>query len=128
MSFHRMSFAGRVLAVWPYGSVFHASLSRLSARPRLPPRQSRRGSAEGGTAQPALVRIGWPGSPDTLDPAAALLAESFVLFELTYDTMFDLQLDGTYTPSLAEKFEVSDDGTVWTFICVPTSSLAMAHR
>lgn len=75
--------------------------------------------AEGEAAEPAILRIGWPGSPDTLNPAAALLAEAYVLFELTYDAMFDLQLDGTYTSSLAETYEVSEDGTVWTFHLYP---------
>lgn len=29
--------------------------------------------AEGEAAEPAILRIGWPGSPDTLNPAAALV-------------------------------------------------------
>ena len=29
--------------------------------------------------------------------------------------MFQPQLDGSYTPELAESFTVSDDGKVWTF-------------
>ncbi len=65
--------------------------------------------------QPATLRVGWGGSPDTLNPGTAVLAEAYTLFELVYDTMFDLQLDGTYKPALADSFTVSDDGTVWTF-------------
>jgi peptide/nickel transport system substrate-binding protein len=72
-------------------------------------------AGESAAAEPAVLRVGWPGSPDTLNPAAALLSESYILFELTYEGMFDLQLDGTFTPSLAESFEMSEDGTVWTF-------------
>jgi peptide/nickel transport system substrate-binding protein len=72
-------------------------------------------SSDAGDAEPAVLRVGWPGSPDTLNPGAALLSESYTLFELTYEAMFDLQLDGTFTPSLAESFEVSDDGITWTF-------------
>ncbi len=66
-------------------------------------------------AEPAVVRIGWAGSPDTLNPGTAVLSEAYTLFELVYDSMFQLQFDGSYTPELAESFTVSDDGTVWTF-------------
>ncbi len=65
--------------------------------------------------EPAVVRIGWGGSPDTLNPGTAILFEAYDLFELVYDSMFDLQLDGTYTPGLTESWDVSDDGTLWTF-------------
>jgi peptide/nickel transport system substrate-binding protein len=64
---------------------------------------------------PAVVRIGWGASPDTLNPGNAILAVSYTIFELVYDSMYDLNLDGTFTLSIAESAEVSDDGTVWTF-------------
>ncbi|MCB0061437.1 MAG: ABC transporter substrate-binding protein [Caldilineaceae bacterium] len=73
------------------------------------------GTATASTAPAATVRIGWAGSPDTLNPGTAVLAEAYTIFELVYDSMFQLQLDGSYTPELAESFTVSDDGTVWTF-------------
>ena len=63
----------------------------------------------------AVVRIGWGGSPDTLNPGTAVLSEAYAVFELVYDSMFEPQLDGTFEPGLAESWEVSDDGTVWTF-------------
>jgi peptide/nickel transport system substrate-binding protein len=66
--------------------------------------------ATGGT-----VRFGWGGSPDTLNPGTFILYESYVIADLVYDTMFDLQLDGTFKPSLAESYDVSDDGKTWTF-------------
>jgi peptide/nickel transport system substrate-binding protein len=65
--------------------------------------------------QPMVVRIGYAGSPDTLNPGMAVLAESYLIFELVYDSMYELNLDGTFTPSLAESVSVSDDGLVWTF-------------
>jgi peptide/nickel transport system substrate-binding protein len=67
------------------------------------------------TKAPLVVRMGWGGSPDTLNPGTAVLSEAYILFELVYDSMFDLQLDGTFTPALAESWEISDDGKVWTF-------------
>ena len=67
------------------------------------------GSADGGT-----VRIGWGGSPDSLNPGNAVLAEAYTLFELVYDTPIGLDLDGNYVPELATDWSVSDDGLVWT--------------
>jgi len=61
------------------------------------------------------VRVGWTGEPDTLNPGMALLEESFTIFSLIYDTLYVLNLDGTYKLSLAESVNVSDDGKVWKF-------------
>ncbi|GAB4539433.1 MAG: ABC transporter substrate-binding protein [Anaerolineae bacterium] len=65
--------------------------------------------------EPVILRIGWGGSPDTLNPGTAVLSEAYAVFELVYDSMVELQLDGTFTPGLAESWDVSDDGKVWTF-------------
>jgi len=77
------------------------------------------GEATGGegAAPPvsATARIGWGGSPDSLNPGVGVLAEAYTIYGLVYDAMFELQLDGSYTPELAESFTVSDDGLVWTF-------------
>jgi peptide/nickel transport system substrate-binding protein len=63
----------------------------------------------------AVVRIGQAGSPDSLNPGVAVLTEAYTLFEVVYDSMFQLQLDGSFTPELAESYTVSDDNKVWTF-------------
>ncbi|GAB4450204.1 MAG: ABC transporter substrate-binding protein [Anaerolineales bacterium] len=68
-----------------------------------------------GQAQPVTLRIGWAGSPDTLNPGAAVLTEAYTIFTLVYDTMYQLQLDGTFKLSLAESINVSDDGLVYTY-------------
>jgi len=68
-----------------------------------------------GQSQPVTMRIGWAGSPDTLNPGAAVLSESYTIFGLVYDTMYQLQLDGTFKLSLAESVNVSDDGLVYTY-------------
>jgi len=67
------------------------------------------------TAKPAVLRIGRGGSPDTLNPGTAVLEEAYDVFELVYSAMFELELDGTFSPDLAESWEVSEDGKVWTF-------------
>jgi peptide/nickel transport system substrate-binding protein len=69
----------------------------------------------GASAAPVTVNVGWAGSPDTLNPGMAILVEAYTIFELVYDSMYDLNLDGSFTLSLAESADVSDDGTVWTF-------------
>ncbi len=73
------------------------------------------GSGGGATSQPIVARIGWAGSPDTLNPGTAVLSEAYTIFELVYDSMYDLQLDGSFTLGLAESASVSDDGLTWTF-------------
>lgn len=79
-----------------------------SEKPAEAPAESK--PASGGT-----VRIGWSGAPDTLNPGTAVLFEAYVIFDLVYDQMFDLTLDGGLTPGLAESWETSDDGKTWTF-------------
>lgn len=68
-----------------------------------------------GPSQPIVMRIGWAGSPDTLNPGAAVLTEAYTIFGLVYDTMYQLQLDGSFKLSLAESVDVSDDGLVYTY-------------
>ena len=66
-------------------------------------------------SEPAQVRIGWGGSPDTLNPGLGILLEAYTIYELVYDSMVQIQLDGSYTWEVAEDAQVSEDGTVWTF-------------
>lgn len=65
--------------------------------------------------EPSVLRIGWGGSPDSLNPGVAVLSEAFTLFELVYDAMYSLNLDGSYSLELAESATPSEDGRVWTF-------------
>ncbi|HEX6036088.1 MAG TPA: ABC transporter substrate-binding protein, partial [Anaerolineales bacterium] len=74
-------------------------------------------SACGGIAasEPVVLRVGWAGSPDTLNPGTAVLSEAYTIFALVYDSIYEYQLDGTYKLDAAESAEVSDDGLTWTF-------------
>jgi peptide/nickel transport system substrate-binding protein len=72
-------------------------------------------SACTGGGQTAVVRVGWAGSPDTLNPGMAILTEAYTIFELVYDSMYELNLDGSFTLTLAESVSTSDDGLVWTY-------------
>lgn len=69
----------------------------------------------GAPAVPVTMRVGWSGSPDTLNPGAAVLSESYTIFGLVYDTMYQLQLDGSFKLSLAESVTVSDDSLTYTY-------------
>lgn len=66
-------------------------------------------------AEAAILRVGYAGSPDTLNPGMAVLSEAYLMFELVYDSMYNLNLDGSFSLNLAESANVSDDGLVWTF-------------
>ncbi len=67
------------------------------------------------TATGGTVRVGWPGSPDSLNPAMGVLEEAYIVYEMTYDTLYDLQFDGSFTLTLAESVDMSDDGKVYTY-------------
>ncbi|MGL4610025.1 MAG: ABC transporter substrate-binding protein [Trueperaceae bacterium] len=67
------------------------------------------------TLAQSTVKIGWAGSPDSLVPGKGTLIEAFTIYELVYDTLFDLQVDDTFKSELVESFEVSEDGKTWTF-------------
>lgn len=64
---------------------------------------------------PVTLRIGWPGSPDTLNPGTGILAEAYTVYDLVYNTLYKLQFDGTFTLDAAESVTTSEDGKTWTF-------------
>ncbi len=75
------------------------------------------GSTDAATTDegPVVLRVGWAGSPDTLNPGTAVLTEAYTIFEMVYDSMYQLELDGTYSLELADSVDVSEDGLVYTF-------------
>lgn len=72
-------------------------------------------AACGGDGQASVVRIGKPNSPDNLNPGMAILASAYTIFELVYDSMYDLNLDGSFKLSLADSVTHSDDGLIYTY-------------
>ena len=72
-------------------------------------------SACGAKAPAAIVKVGWADDPDSLNPGIATLSEAFTIFNLVYDALYQLNLDGTYSLRLAESVHVSEDRKVWTF-------------
>ena len=71
--------------------------------------------ATAATKEPAIVKIGWTGGPDSLNPGVAWLAKSYTIFELVYESMYEVKLDGTYADGLVESVKRSEDGLVYTF-------------
>lgn len=69
--------------------------------------------ATGGT-----VRIGVGGYPDSLNPGNGVLAESYTLYELVYDTPIAVTSAGDYVPELASEWSVSEDGLTWTMTII----------
>lgn len=68
------------------------------------------------TPQPlAVARIGYGGSPDTLNPGTAVLTEAYTMFALVYDAMYTYNFDGTYSLSLAKSVDRSADGLTYTY-------------
>ena len=76
------------------------------------------GSADPGTATGGTVRIGVGGYPDSLNPGNGVLAESYDIYELIYDTPIGVTSAGEYVPELASDWSVSDDGLTWTLTIV----------
>jgi len=67
------------------------------------------------SAAPVVLRVGWLGFPDTLNPAYAFLTESYTMFDLVYSTLTTQSPDGEYVGLLAEERSVSEDGLAWTY-------------
>lgn len=62
------------------------------------------------------VRIGAPGVPATLDPAAALAGTIPLIARQVFDTLVAYRQGSTdIEPALATRWSVSRDGLVWTF-------------
>lgn len=65
--------------------------------------------------EPLVLRVGWLGKPDTLNPAYAFLTESYIIFELIYSPLTTESPSGEYVGALAKDWSHTEDGLVWTF-------------
>jgi len=78
------------------------------------------GAAAGETSPPpgekVILRVGWLQEPDNLNPFVGIQGSSWVLWKLNYDLLVGFDADTMEPrPELASAWEVSDDGTEWTF-------------
>ncbi len=60
------------------------------------------------------VRIGYGGAPADLNPGLGVLSEDYILYDLMYDTLADIDLEGNFQPEIATDWSVSEDGLTWT--------------
>ncbi len=60
------------------------------------------------------MHIGWTENPDTLNPAYALLQQSYAVFDLIYNTLTTEAPDGKYVGGLAKDWSVASDNVTWT--------------
>ncbi|MGH8926912.1 MAG: ABC transporter substrate-binding protein [Acidimicrobiia bacterium] len=69
-------------------------------------------TAGGGTG--GTVRIGYGGAPADLNPAVGVLVEDYIIYNLVYDSLLNIDLEGNFQPEVATDWSVSDDGLTWT--------------
>ncbi len=63
---------------------------------------------------PKVLRVAATASVTTWDPSASFSTEALYMANL-YEPLIWINPDGSFEPALAESYEVSDDGLVWTF-------------
>ena len=61
------------------------------------------------------LRIGMMGAPDTMDPQMAISNDSADCLSLCHAQLFVMRDGSRAEPELAESYEVSDDGCIYTF-------------
>ena len=62
-----------------------------------------------------VLRIGWLGDVDSLNPFVAVNSESYEIFRLMYSLLTGWGQDLEPVPDLAERWESSPDNLTWTF-------------
>jgi peptide/nickel transport system substrate-binding protein len=67
------------------------------------------------SSEPVILRFGWLGEVDTLNPAYAFFSTSYTIFDLVYSSLVKEGLDGQYYGDLASSWSDSDDHLTWTF-------------
>lgn len=66
-------------------------------------------------APPNTLRMALSGDPSTLDPHATSGTLTFQVLRSVYDTLAEPDETGEIVPALAERWDVSEDATLWTF-------------
>lgn len=97
---------------WPIAIVLTLMLTACAGGATSSPSAAPASSAPAG---PAVLHVGWPGSPDKLNPGTGELSEAYTIYDLVYNTLFHLNFDGTFKLDIADSYKASDDGLVYTF-------------
>lgn len=76
------------------------------------------GNGSGETGEPAGsrdVKVQLYQAPTEFNPLISSFGPNHLLEQLHWDSLLSVTADDEYGPRLAESWEVSDDGTTWTF-------------
>lgn len=68
-----------------------------------------------GSREERPLRYALSGNPDTLDPHRTAGTLTFQVLKSVYDTLVEPDENGKIVPALAERWDVSEDGRIWTF-------------
>lgn len=77
--------------------------------------RERAASSASSANSPAILRIGNNQEPDSLDPALASLDQAGNILRDVYEGLTTLDDQARAVPGAAERWDVSDDGTTYTF-------------
>lgn len=78
--------------------------------------------APAGAASEKVIRVGMWSAPGNLSAINADSSYGYFIVRFIYDTLVDLQPDFTFTPRLAQSWEVSPDGKTFTFHLHPEAT------
>lgn len=73
------------------------------------------GQNVGGEGGGKYLRVGWCSELDTLNPLTSYSTESLQITSLIYETLLSYEADMETRYQLAESYDVSEDGLVYTF-------------
>lgn len=96
-------------------SVASEPTSAPAGEPTQPPANAQPTTATAPSASGGTLRVGRTAAPDSLNPGAGYLTESFDIWGLAYDTLIATDLRNKAIPQLAKEWSVSEDGKTWTF-------------
>jgi ABC-type transport system substrate-binding protein len=70
------------------------------------------------------INIGIVGPNKQLDPVLGYLVHDFLVFQCIYQTLVRINTEGNITSDLAQSWEISNDGTVYTFHLNPLAKFS----
>lgn len=80
------------------------------------------GGAPAGAAEEKVIRVGMWSAPGNMSAINADSSYGYFIVRFLYDTLVELQPDFTFTPRLAQAWEVSEDGKTFTFHLDPRAT------
>ncbi|NLY73363.1 MAG: hypothetical protein GX079_06705, partial [Tissierellia bacterium] len=62
-----------------------------------------------------VLRIAKSVDPDGLDPQRSVAESTFEITSIIYDTLMEVEEDGSLIPGIADSYEISEDGLIVSF-------------